>query len=328
MAEETNASPPWGALPVEQYLIVPKQTSVPNPTPFPSARLNNNHPSQRNWDPSSPLSNPSQQTRALVRGFLALDTVPEEWDTTNAWPLHPIPRVPTADQVRTVLAPWRPARWRDAAAHLWRRRGDHAVWLRTHYGAGSDGQFYAWRDADEDWNPEFEEEEVPWLVFDDREVFDVGEEWWRALEVVPELVRPGYVDDEIPAVRERLRERIRERVAAGEDEEEVAVWEAEYGEYGQDLQVRSVTSYLVVVDANAWETECFRLLFLDSKGNIVRHSIIEAQYSFEVPGFWLGRKFRDISWWVFDSECDARVTLGGAYRARGEQGQALYGLGL
>ena len=326
---ETRATPAWGSLPVEQYLIVSKP-------PFP---LSMNEPYkpprltsflQRNWDPSSPLSYPDQ-TRQLVRAFLALDNWPQEWDAVrDVRDSHaPMTRIPTDHEIGTILAPWRPIRWRNAATQLWANRQEHAVWLRTHYGEGSDAQFRAWRDHDEDFNGNFEEAERAWLVLDDPVVFNVGDEWRRALDVVPELVRPG--DDAEPAAsaaRERLRERIRARVAAGEDVEDVAVWEAEYGEHGGKLQYYKVSSYLLVADARAWETQCLRMLLLDEKGNIVRHTEMEAEDMWESSAFWFEWRFERMWWWKWDMEGAPAPKLGDAYRARGEVGRVLYGLDL
>ena len=271
----------------------------------------------------------------MVRAFLALDSFPEEWDTvTKRWPPQPISRVPTEDEIRIILAPWRPIRWRNAAAQLWKKRDDHAVWLRTHYGEGSDVQFRAWRDVDEENDPHFDEEETAWLVFDDPQVFNVGDDWRRALDVVPELANPGYRDrTTAPAIREQMKEEIRARVADGEDAEAVAIWEAEYGVYGDELQLQNVASYLLVADARAWETESLRLLLLDRNGHIVRHTTVEVDSAWESSGYWIAGKFRDTWWWLFNFEGDlggygVSAKLGDAYRARGEQGRLVYGLNL
>jgi hypothetical protein len=57
----------------------------------------------------------------LVRAFLALDDIPKDWDGTRRG-VEVVQRVPTDDEVRTILQPWRPARWRDAAFQLWTDR--------------------------------------------------------------------------------------------------------------------------------------------------------------------------------------------------------------
>ena len=235
-------------------------------------------------------------------------------------------RIPTDDEIRIILAPWRPILWRNAAAQLWENRDDHAVWLGTHYGEGSDSQFRAWRDWDEDCNPNFEEKEIAWLVFDDPNVFDVGDDWRRALDIVPELAALGYKNTTAPAVREQLHDEIRARVADGENAEEVAIWEAEYGEHGSKLQFQSAASYLLVADAQAWKTQTLRLLFLDRTGSIVRHTTAEAEHAWELSGYWFERRFSDSGWWRFDFE--RVVKLGDAYGARGEKGRFVYGLDL
>jgi hypothetical protein len=50
--------------------------------------------------------------------------------------------------------------------------------------------------------------------------------------------------------------------------------EAEYGEHGERLQAEAVSTFLLVADAGAWETDCLRLLYLDGKGNVVHHSAV------------------------------------------------------
>ncbi len=305
------------------------------------------HTPQRKWDWSSPQPSPAQ-TRALVRAFLALDEIPADWDGTRRG-VNAVQRVPTPDEVRTILQPWRPARWRAAAFQLWTRRLDEAVWLRTHYGDGSDAQFAEWRDTDRDFDPDCDEEVVLWTVLDDAAVFDFGDEWWRVFDVLPELAGPlqrharglPYMDgDRMQALREEQGRRVEGRLSslAGGEHERLddadAVLEAEYGKLGERLQAEAVESFLLVADAGAWETDCLRLLYLDGKGNIVRHSAVGVSEAWTTRSSWLWWRFHESCWWPHKHDLltgergDPGSELGDKYRARGELGRLLYGLDL
>jgi hypothetical protein len=142
---------------------------------------------------------------------------------------------------------------------------------------------------DEDYDLNYDEETVLWTVLDDAGVFNFGDEWWRVFDVLPELAGPlrkhargaPYVDkDKMQALREELGrdvERPLSSLAGGEHErleDTAAVLEAEYGEHGERLQAEAVSTFLLVADAGAWETDCLRLLYLDGKGNVVHHSAV------------------------------------------------------
>ena len=210
----------------------------------------------------------------MVRAFLALDKIPEDWDGTRRG-VDAVQRVPTGAEVRTILRPWRPMRWRDAAFQIWTHRFDEAIWLRTHYGDGSDAKFAEWRDIDENFDPDYDEEVILWTMLDDAAVFNFGDEWWRVFDVLPELAGPlqkhtrglPYIDrDKMQSLCEeqsRHVERPLSSLARGEHErldDAAAVLEAEYGKLGERLQAEAVETFLLVADAGAWETDCLRLL--------------------------------------------------------------------
>lgn len=166
-----------------------------------------------------------------------------------------------------------------------------------------------------------------WCVLNDAAVFNLSDEWDKVFDVLPELAGPvqGYKrgitlgTDEV--------QQLRATIQAAEDQEA----EAETGA-GMQLQVKAVTTFLVVVDLEAWDTKRLRLLYLDSKGNIVRQSRIRPEDVFETRHQWIGRKFRDGNWWLneYDDESWLRHepggTLGDKYRAHGTLGRVLYGL--
>lgn len=119
-----GVSPPWGAFPAEQYLIVSRKNMFVGVY----SRLIW-YMAQRYWDYSFPHS-PDTQRQSLIRSFLKLDAIPKRWDTTGRespqW--LAMERAPTDDEIRLILVPWRSLRLRDAALHIWRDRFDEAIW--------------------------------------------------------------------------------------------------------------------------------------------------------------------------------------------------------
>ncbi|CAP95816.1 hypothetical protein E8E15_010567 [Penicillium rubens] len=96
------AGPPWGAPAVEQYFI--------------------------NY---SSTGSPDQQRRRLIAGFLHLSLLPTEW--VEAWESLPNPpRAPTAEEIDTILRPYRVDALRWHADNMFH---DHTspVFLRTYY---------------------------------------------------------------------------------------------------------------------------------------------------------------------------------------------------
>lgn len=310
--------PPWGAFPAEQYLI-------------------------RHWDAASPLS-VGDQRRGLIRAFLELDAIPKEWDATGRRRDVPVARVPTEQEINEILVPWRPLRWREAAHHLWRHRDDHEIWLRTHYAEGSDAKFKEMRDIDEDYDPCFEEDERSWTVLDNADLFKG--DWSVALDLLPELVGPPVNGDaysnrlwcgfqNIEVLRQELRESIAARLrfgAQGDEAEQLKVEDVEAGYVGMDMQVNVVFTYIFIADAEAFETDSLRLLFLDAKGVIVRESRIKVEETWEMRNYWTAYKFRETDIWSDRNRSDNSPCprpgslLGDRYKITGDKGRALYGL--
>lgn len=272
-----------------------------------------------------------------MRDYLALEEIPAEWDTTGRGQAgredQPPGRQPTEEEITTILGPWRPPRWREAALRIWKDRFDEDIWLRTYYGEDSDAAFEEWREAHEDSDPAFDEGTTPWCVLDDAAVFDLGERWDGVLDVLPELAGPteGYRRATGFHSAEEV-EQLRATIQAAGDREA----EAETGA-GMELQLDAVATFLVVADREAWDTGKLRLLYLDAQGNIVRHSRISPEDVFNTRHEWIGKKFRDGYWWREEFEqsgLDATKrlrfepggTLGDQYRAHGALGRALYGL--
>ena len=126
---------------------------------------------QRHWDYSSSES-PTAQRQRLIRAFTKVDTIPEKWDTVRgSFSYSPMERIPTAQEVRDILEPWRTLRWREAAASLWAERYDEGTWLPTYYApdiedmdgvqVSSDYIFQEWTTIEEDFDPAFEIHRLP-----------------------------------------------------------------------------------------------------------------------------------------------------------------------
>ncbi|CAG8889666.1 unnamed protein product [Penicillium egyptiacum] len=97
--------PPWGRLAVEQYFVT-------------------------NWNHSS-TETPDQQRIRLVAGFLELNLIPVQWVEDWESLTYP-PRAPTAEEIDTILRPYRvdALRWR--ANNMFHDQTS-PVLLRTYY---------------------------------------------------------------------------------------------------------------------------------------------------------------------------------------------------
>ncbi|GAB1317753.1 hypothetical protein MFIFM68171_07963 [Madurella fahalii] len=200
MDHTDNVNPPWGALPVEQYIILSNQPlthSHQHLTILTKTR-------QRKWDPSSPLSVSEQRAR-LVSDYIQADALPAEMLS------DPPTRVPTAEEVRTILEPWRAPKLRRIAERLLACGGRPAdfLFLRTHYagGAADDAKLRAWLDADPPAGLDLAREDEWWTVLDDAALFGhLGDDWIGVYEILPELAAPtperAFTEDMVQSARE------------------------------------------------------------------------------------------------------------------------------
>jgi hypothetical protein len=98
------------------------------------------------------------------------------------------------------------------------------------------------------------------------------------------------------------------------------------------LQASVVATFLVIVDAEAFDTEKVHLLFLDKRGNIVRKSRVPFTDTWEMRDGWHGRKFQDGAVWhdrdrsEWPVPHDPGSILGEKYAYKGEIGLELYRL--
>jgi hypothetical protein len=110
--------------------------------------------------------------------------------------------------------------------------------------------------------------------------------------------------------------------------------EAEYGKHGERLQVYAVENVLLVADARAFEMDRLKLLYLDYKRNIVRHSTVEIDYAWDTWDHRWAWKFRETCYWMLKHNpltgegYEDGAELADDYRASGRLGRLIYGLEL
>jgi hypothetical protein len=120
--------PPIGSLPVEQYLVV-GDTQYTACLFYDLSLLTTQ---QRNWNHSA-TDAPSQQRRRLIHRFLELDEIPEEYVSLDEFP----PRMPTPEEIDTILKPWRSDNDLRRKAY-YMSKDNVLVFLRTHYNLDDD----------------------------------------------------------------------------------------------------------------------------------------------------------------------------------------------
>ena len=226
---------------------------------------------QLNWDATSPFPIPTQRQR-LVRAFIQADSVA----VADAERI-----TPSAEQIRTILGPWRPQKLRRLAqkhlAHGGQGPEGGFYFLRTHYtgGAEDDAKLRAWLDLDEEEFIELPREDEWWIVLDDAELFDLGDkdgDWQQAYDVFPELAAPR-LERSIAEVSSDFWYYVRQRVK----------WLMPEGEPRKEDWAEAVRQCvqiwgqrLLVVDRTAFETDELGLVFRDVKGNVVREGRVRA----------------------------------------------------
>ncbi|KAJ5400957.1 hypothetical protein N7465_011446 [Penicillium sp. CMV-2018d] len=298
---EDMTGPPWGTLAVEQYFIT-------------------------NWDYSSTETTDQQRTR-LVAGFLDLNLIPMEWLDEDWESLSNPPRTPTAEEIDTILRPYRvdALRWRAAEMFY-----DEAspVLLRTYYSteegerAKHDEMLHIWVDSGpfdgESW----------WAVLDNAEHFDFGSDWRRIYEILPEVagpLSPEVEDGWVPRFRgpeyfDYIRPEFKAQLAEAKEKNP-----EEWREGGRDTIIEnlamrfhklSTRTYLILMDQEAFQSGSPLLLYLDGFRNIVREGRLDPEFH---------DLFGIISKWM-NSELLENTVVGDKYRVSGELGKELYQL--
>ncbi|WQF83339.1 hypothetical protein CDEST_08353 [Colletotrichum destructivum] len=243
LSQDGPTSPPWGWFPVEQFLI-------------------------RRWDATSPLS-VDEQRRTLLQSFMETDVLPDGWTA----PGDSVSRVPTVEEVRDILAPWRPQKVRKIA-HQYLGRGNQYIILRTYYGQDSDDKMAAILEDEEDGDESLDPEDNWWRVLDDAQLFDFGDDWQQIFEILPELV--GHRGQQIHR---------------GPSEAQIVSIRQEFAEFDQEDTLDQVSPIvdqiqksaasgngpLFVADEEALEEKLLQVFYLDGYGNVVRYSAIEPE---------------------------------------------------
>ncbi|KAK0673557.1 hypothetical protein QBC41DRAFT_311055 [Cercophora samala] len=255
--------PPWGSLPVEQYIL-------------------------QKWDGNSSQSVEDQRD-ALVKAFINEDVINPEYQTMT--------HVPTRQEITTILQPWRPQKIRAIAAkHLsfakpcpdFEKEGFHVLRTWYHGGKDDDEKLEKWLGYDE--LKGLSEGEVEerflqrqpgskmrmqpksrwWMVLDDKEVFDVEDEdndddWLAVYKVLPELAAPLMkrelsMFDILDSLRVSGTPYPR-RTEPSQEQYEDAILEASSGYLRYPL---------VILDQEAFETDQMYLVWRDHRGNVVK----------------------------------------------------------
>ncbi|KAJ6057005.1 hypothetical protein N7460_000279 [Penicillium canescens] len=226
--------PPWGSLPIEQYLI-------------------------RNWNHSA-TDAASQQRQRLIHLFLELDEIPEEYVCLDEFP----PRMPTPVEINTILQPWRPDNDLRRKAY-YMSKDDVLVFLRTHYDPNDDDKMNEWIHE-----TDLFEDNAWWACLNNPYLFNFGPDWQQVYEIMPEVAGPvdhrrrsdgSGKPQSFRASPEKNREGLHERRC---DRSKTTV------DLANHLQNVSIMVYIVIADQEAFQTGRLRLLCLDAKRNIVR----------------------------------------------------------
>ncbi|KAF7587602.1 hypothetical protein BBP40_007001 [Aspergillus hancockii] len=127
---------------------------------------------------------PDQQRVRLVRQFLDLDKISQEWFPTQEG--EPLPRTPTEEEINTILRPWRSADLRRRAWHMYTNVTDEPIFLRTHYNPGDDEKMEHWASISEEF-----ENQGWWACLNNAQLYNFKSDWQRVYEILPEIAGPS-----------------------------------------------------------------------------------------------------------------------------------------
>ncbi|PIG85387.1 hypothetical protein AARAC_002800 [Aspergillus arachidicola] len=252
MCFDSDFVPPWGILPVEQYLI-------------------------RNWDFAA-VEPPDQQRLRLIYEFLELDEIPREWVPPDEYASPP--RIPTAEEINISLRPWRSDDLRQKAWRLVGADHDTPIFLRTHYNPleNSDARMKEWVNASEEFA-----NHAWWALLEDSNSFNFGSDWRRVYEILPEVARLVRADDRYeryasPESVDRDREQFKSYLAK-EKKANPDLWSNRdhfIEVAAADLLCTVAVMYMLIADQEAFDTGLLRLIYLDGKRNVIREMRVES----------------------------------------------------
>ncbi|CEI39744.1 hypothetical protein FVEN_g2022 [Fusarium venenatum] len=277
------ASPPWGSLPVECYLL-------------------------SKWDSSLSLS-VEEQREALVKAFIQENDI-SDFTSISGEALA----VDRQELIQTVLVPWRSQKLRRIAEKYNPGKSlfDVIIVLRTYYGGDSDNKFSRWikdaSDTFDDMDPSGDLfgpfNERWWRVFDDPSLFDMGSQEWQAVyTVLPELATPElqreFNDQDVREAKE-----LASCVCDSRNPEE--------GDYEDAIcATANIGFWLIVADEEAFNDKQLLLVFMDKKGNVVRQAAVNPNDLPNLPHYILRGSITESGFWS-----DAEV--GKKYKTRGQ----------
>lgn len=263
--------------------------------------------------------------------FLDLNLIPVEWiQDCEGDPSITPQREPTAEEIDTVLRPYRCEKLRWHADNIYQDETCPML-LRTYYS------------NDEDENKRHDEmmeewidvnqfgEEAWWAVLDDVDQFDFGSDWRRIYDILPEVAYPiqfgsltGDDDKFIRYIEPRDHVEMRsffKRDLAAAKQEDPEAWrnnrDSVIESVGMSLQRSATCTYIIIADEEAFESGRLRVLYLDGLRRIVREGRIEPER--DDIGSIVGS-------WMETSDLLDYATLDDKYRVNGEIGKELYQL--
>ncbi|PSK43730.1 hypothetical protein B9Z65_7244 [Elsinoe australis] len=242
---------------------------------------------QHHWSWNAEVSDAAQHLRLLQNYMQEYEGPQAREDAVLDYVERPLPRVPSPDEIKTILEPWRSAKVRHIAKKCYLHNRSQIVWLRTHYGVTKEEEallnlkFCEMVDTiseDDLESDDDDDDDDIYCVLNDPGMFDFGEDWARVIEVVPELIKPinrlrhrlfDRLDErDLPRIRTDLKTEIQnaaeDRGAENLVHNGVAVL----------LQRCAVQSFIVVADEEALRSGTFKVYWFDGRGNKVRSSRI------------------------------------------------------
>jgi hypothetical protein len=225
---------------------------------------------KRFWNFSSSETVEQQRLR-LIHQFLDVDEILEEWDPadrTEVGDWEKKARIPTTEEIDTILRPWRPDHIREMAWRMWGQTDSMPLMLRTHYNSKDDEVVLELIAASEMF-----EDVAWWASLNDPEFFNFGAQWWLVYDILPEAAGPLQEYSRISnvdhvAFRKSYMEslRIARRIHSEEwkeDQDQCIMWA------GTRTLYEFRETYIMLVDEETFKTHELNLIFLDGKRNIL-----------------------------------------------------------
>ncbi|THC98090.1 hypothetical protein EYZ11_002442 [Aspergillus tanneri] len=243
-----------------------------------------------------------------------MDEIPDTWDDFK----DPPPRLPTEEEINTILRPWRSDEYLRIIASQMFEEDNIPVLLRTYYNPEDDGKINKWT-ADQNL---FERNDT-WTRLDDPEFFNFGPDWRRIYDILPEVAGPmnhplrrSVAEEHIKSFQEQFKNFLSSWKQKHPEE-----WSTDPEKFIENcalrLQTIFVKSMLLIADQEAFQTGNAWLLFLDGQRNIIREGRVN-----------LNKKGIDDIAMDYDqtSEIPEELNVGEKYRLNGEIGKDLYRL--